>query len=86
MPGSKHIYLGLYESEDQAAKVCILHTLAADACRLSRCPPCLSTFCSIRLASCLPSHLPLSMYAPERAVAVLHDMPGLGARVLLAGI
>ena len=22
MPGSKHIYLGLYESEDEAARVC----------------------------------------------------------------
>ena len=40
MPGSKHIYLGLYESEDEAARVCP----ALTHCRCVRLPVCVPAY------------------------------------------
>ncbi len=84
MPGSKHIYLGLYESEDQAAKVCDLHTSATITCSPCCCLCCPSTSGSMHLVSRSPQYLPMSMHALERRGAELHDMPGLCARSLQA--
>lgn len=66
VPGSKHIYLGLYESEDEAARVCLLDSRTAHTCipYSQSCPS-------------IPSSIASGIVSPENW-AVRLPAPGVG--------